>query len=246
MEGASSSPARQDLGERASHLKRDGATEDEVGRFSNIELEESVAASERVRRPWVGQEMFERMLGEVEDRVNENLGGHKLPLANYGLHYFRPQPALPRTDYEFEMETRSLKHNIKRYCKDFYGYEITDEERNGFNLADLARRNPELMEFVEFVADSGNNWKDIFTEGLYRWSLAYGVLCTVLQKWVFPHTMFGATEDQLSSVQNIDAQFLMRDGKSPLSMESNSPFNYGNTSSGITIQHSTAHGSAPR
>lgn len=173
-------------------------------------------ASRATGRSWMGQEGFNRMLGEVEERVGERLGDHELPPADYGLQYFKPQPEHPRTDYEFETETRSLKHNIKRYCKEFYGYEITNEERNNFSLGDLARENPELMDFVGFVADSGDNWKDVFTKGLYRWNLVYGVLCFVLQKWVFSHTMFGATDDQFSSVQNIDTHFLMKDGKSPI------------------------------
>ncbi|KAK2762195.1 hypothetical protein FQN54_001204 [Arachnomyces sp. PD_36] len=171
----------------------------------------SLPTSKPAKHPWMGQEKFEQILREVEERVSTSLDGHELPPADYGLQYFKPQPKLPRTDLEFERETRSLKHNIKKYCKEYYGYQVTDEERKAFNLANLAQKNPELMEFVEYVADGGDNWKDLFTSGLYRWNLAYGVLCFVLQKWVFSHTMFGATEEQLSSVQKIDMQFLMRD-----------------------------------
>lgn len=178
-----------------------------------------VSESQATGRQWMGQEIFERILGEVAESVGERLGDHELPPPDYGLQYFRPQPEHRRTDYEFETETRSLKHNIKRYCKEFYGYEITNEERDNFSLADIARENSELMDFVEYVADSGDNWNDIFTKGLYRWNLVYGVLCLVLQKWVFSHTMFGATQDQLFSVQSIDTHFLMKDGKFPASLD---------------------------
>lgn len=183
---------------------------------SNAKFKRGDATPETTRRRWMGHEGFERMLEEVEGRVSATLDDHELPPADYGLHYFKPQPEHPRPDIYFETETRSLKHNIKRYCKEYYGYEITEEERNNFSLEYLASRNTALMNFVEFVADGGDNWKDIFTNGLYRRNLVYGVLCFALQRWVFSHTMFGATEDQLFSVQNIDTHFLMKDCKSSI------------------------------
>lgn len=131
---------------------------------------------------------------------------------------FRPHPTLPRTDQHFEDAIIVLKKMMNAWSRQYFYNQLSDAERQNFNLYRLAQSSPELMKHAAWIAAGGDleKWKSHFVGN--RSSLVFGILGKTLEVEVFGHTMFGATDAQLATLASMDLALLKVDGASLLSL----------------------------
>lgn len=121
------------------------------------------------------------------------------------------QTANPDADFhERYVEIKSLAWTwVKLYFSD-----ITPEAKRSLNLLHLAHTSPQLMEYANWISCCGQKrtWEGVFNE--QRAMLVFGVLGKMLEVHVFGHEMFGADENQLRALRELDVELVNTDGTS--------------------------------
>lgn len=121
------------------------------------------------------------------------------------------QPANPDADFHRRyVEVKSLAWTwVKKHFSN-----IAPEAKRSLNLLHLAHTSPQLMEYANWISCCGQKrtWEGVFNE--QRAMLVYGILGKMLEVHVFGHEMFGADENQLRALRELDIELVNTDGTS--------------------------------
>lgn len=125
----------------------------------------------------------------------------------------RPRKELSNPDADFETRYREVKSLGWTWVKNHFS-DITPEAKKSLNLLHLAHTSPELMEYANWISCCGQKrtWEDVFNE--QRAQLVYGLLGKMLEVHVFGQEMFGADQEQLRELRELDMELASRDGTS--------------------------------
>lgn len=131
----------------------------------------------------------------------------------------QPQKLIPNPDADFQTRYLEIKSLAWTWVKNHFS-EITPEAKGSLNLLHLAHTSPQLMEYANWISCCGQKrtWEDVFNE--QRAHLVYGILGKMLEVHVFGHEMFGADNEQLLELRELDIELINRDGTSFLSFRS--------------------------
>lgn len=125
----------------------------------------------------------------------------------------QPQTLVPDPDADFQARYLKLKYLAWNWVMNYFS-DITPKTEGSLDLLHLAHTSPQLMEYANWISCCGQKrtWEDVFDE--QRALLVYGILGKMLEVHVFGHEMFGADEEQLRELRELDMELVNKDGTS--------------------------------
>ena len=125
----------------------------------------------------------------------------------------QPEMQAPNPDADFYRRCLEVKSLAWTWVQKYFS-NITPEAKTSLNLLQLAYTSPQLMEYANWISCCGQKrtWEGVFNE--QRAMLVYGILGKMLEVHVFGHEMFGADENQLRALRELDIELVNTDGSS--------------------------------
>ena len=167
-----------------------------------------------ILHPEESEEERERLETE-NDKENED--------PHHGEENNEVSPLESSIDRDFQTRYDTLRASALEWASLYFppvaSSSSSSAEGKGLDLLSLCTTSPELMEYANYIsasascggANNSSSWERVFHER--RNFLVYGILGKMLEVHVFGCEIFGATEQQLEKLREVDGRLVMKDGK---------------------------------
>lgn len=197
-------------------------SDDELGTGYMPELEERTVTSFLDDLPHGGEdEILDQRAGRLENDNNQPIPkAQQAAVINIASSNSSPTDQKDR-DREYKQRYLNLKTTAWNWSSTYFSpptpTPASTPPSPNLNLLELCHTSPQLMEYANYISvrTDASTWEDVFNK--QRAFLVYSILGKMVDVHIFGHEMYGATDEQLSSLRSADEECIMDDGIPPLS-----------------------------